>query len=435
MKTYRKRTHTSNLLLKKIVFISGISGTVLHSLGYTILSRIPKCTRRENAQPVLSSLSIIIPARNEYHRIGRLFSSLASQPFQPKEVIVVDDGSVDGTNKLALECGARVIESEPRPHGWTGKAWACMQGAYCAYGKQFLFLDADVWFETDGLVRIAGEWAHNRGILSIQPYHRMEKSYEQLSSFLNIIALAGMGAFALSPLRRHISGVFGPCLLCSRENYFSIGGHRIARNSVVEHRDMGYEFRKIGIPVYSYGGKNTLSFRMYPEGLRSLIEGWGKAIAWGANRTPSGIMICINFWISGAYLALISIVSFAIHCKSISLNNHFSRHRIGDVFAIYKHLIAKRCRMNKHHTTTVLLSHALSSAIRARIRYQLVPIGAYVSYVFQLFWVLNRFGNFSFLTAFFFPIHLLFFTIVFIYSLIRIRIFKSVKWKGRLVQV
>jgi len=49
--------------------------------------------------------------------------------------------------------------------------------------------------------------------------------------------------------------------------------------------------------------------------------------------------------------------------------------------------------------------------------------------------MLRRIGNFSIITALFFPIPLLFFIFIFAYSFIKIFILRSVSWKGRKIDM
>jgi len=54
----------------------------------------------------------------------------------------------------------------------------------------------------------------------------------------------------------------------------------------------------------------------------------------------------------------------------------------------------------------------------------------YIFYVLQVYWMLFRIGNFKFYTALLFPVPLLFFIMLFSYSLM-LKIFKKrVTWKG-----
>ncbi len=52
--------------------------------------------------------SVIIPAYNRAALIGRTLDSVLAQPGEPAEVIVVDDGSTDGTPAVVERYGARV---------------------------------------------------------------------------------------------------------------------------------------------------------------------------------------------------------------------------------------------------------------------------------------------------------------------------------------
>lgn len=92
-------------------------------------------------------LSLIIPAFNEEQRIASTLDAVArylsGQPYS-WEVLVVDDGSSDGTAALA----ARMAEEEERlrvetvPHG--GKGWAVRHGMLAATGEYRFMCDADL---------------------------------------------------------------------------------------------------------------------------------------------------------------------------------------------------------------------------------------------------------------------------------------------------
>jgi glycosyltransferase involved in cell wall biosynthesis len=93
-------------------------------------------------------LSIIIPAFNEEKRLGRALERIRDyitvKGFDA-EVIVVDDGSNDGTAKLAEEWHARVPNLRLLSNGRNrGKGYSVRHGVLEARGRIALFTDADL---------------------------------------------------------------------------------------------------------------------------------------------------------------------------------------------------------------------------------------------------------------------------------------------------
>ena len=237
---------------------------------------------------------MIIPARNEEHNLPILLRSLADQTSKPAEIIVVDDGSTDRTAVLARELGARAISSRPLPEGWHGKTWACQQGADAATGELLLFVDADTWFEPDGLGRILAHYPG--GAYSVGPYHAVQRPYEDLSLFFNFNMTVGVVP----------RGLFGQMLLVDRESYWRVGGHAAVRGRILENCQLAAQFKAAGISTRSAIGRGVYSFRMYPNGLRELIEGWTKGFASGAGQTPRGALALTVAWMIGLMLAPMS---------------------------------------------------------------------------------------------------------------------------------
>ena len=95
------------------------------------------------------SLSIVIPAYNEERRLpttlDAIFDWLDNSPYRDAEVVVVDDGSTDGTAALVESRMAR----EPRLRilcnpGNRGKGYAVRHGMLKACNEWVLFSDADL---------------------------------------------------------------------------------------------------------------------------------------------------------------------------------------------------------------------------------------------------------------------------------------------------
>jgi len=264
----------------------------LWAAGWLVLGRVRRCGLGDMGNPISAArLSIIIPARNEEQNLPTLLRSLAAQAIRPGEIIVVDDTSTDRTAEVAREFGARVISSLTLPEGWRGKTWACHQGAQAVTGELLMFLDADTWFEPDGLARVLADY--DGGAFSVGPFHAVRRAYEDLSLFFNFNMTVGTVP----------DGLFGQMLLVDRASYRRVGGHETVKGRILENVFLAGRFHAAGIPVRSGPGRGMLSFRMYPHGLRELIAGWTKGFAAGAGQTPRGTLLLLVAWMFGLMFA------------------------------------------------------------------------------------------------------------------------------------
>ena len=92
---------------------------------------------------------MVVPARDEAPLIAATLRSLLAQDYAgPYRIILVDDGSSDGTGSIArglTDPRLLVLEGKPRPAGWSGKLWAVAQGIAASGGADLLLLsDADI---------------------------------------------------------------------------------------------------------------------------------------------------------------------------------------------------------------------------------------------------------------------------------------------------
>lgn len=338
------------------------------------IPRLPMETSRDTGLRV----SLVIPARNEETTLPLLLQDLMRQSFTPFEIIVADDGSEDGTAQAARSFGVNVLSLPQKPADWIGKNWACDQGARAAAGDVFVFLDADVRLAPDGLARIVSAY-FSLGTVSVQPYHIMQKPYEQCAVMFNLIQFAANGSALPNPVKL---GLFGPVIAISRGDYFAAGGHESVKSSIVEDIAFAENLRRANIPYSVFVGDAGVSFRMYPGGFRPLWQGFTKNIAAGVSRTPVWLFLL-------AALFLASVCSAALH------------------------LILSLVRGE----TLALLYGAL-----------------YALWAAVLYVIGRRIGRFSAFVYIFYPLPVTVFLLIFINSGI-LRLFHGkTKWKGRAIR-
>ncbi len=86
----------------------------------------------------MTTISVVIPARNDAEMLAVCLDALAVQTRRPDEIVVVDNASWDGTAEVAHAAGARVV-TEPDP----GIPQAASTGYDAATGELIARLDAD----------------------------------------------------------------------------------------------------------------------------------------------------------------------------------------------------------------------------------------------------------------------------------------------------
>lgn len=347
-------------------------------LGWWAFGRVRLLDETSDRRSPLG-VSIVIPARNEALSLPNLLADLAEHRPDHARVIVVDDHSTDGTAELAAAFDfVEVIGAPPLPEGWTGKSWACHTGAAAATGDVLVFLDADVRICAGSVDRLLNEVASRGGLVSVQPWHRTERPYEQCSALFNTIAVMGAGAGA----RSGPSGAFGPVLATTLGDYDAAGGHESVRSEVVEDLALARRYRGSDQPVHVMLGGRSIRFRMYPAGIRQLAEGWTKNFASGASSTGPARLAAVFLWITGLGSSSITLVDAA-----------------------------------RGHVPLA------------------VALGIYALFVAQLVVLFRLVGRFGVLTALCYPVLVVVFCGIFVRSLWRTHVRRSVQWRDRQISL
>jgi glycosyltransferase involved in cell wall biosynthesis len=102
--------------------------------------------------------SVIVPAYNEIENIPQLLKLLSQELNDDYEVIIVDDGSTDGTWELLRELSSRYkfLKSVRHPRN-LGKTEAILSGANLASGQFLVIFDADLQYQPSDIPRFIEE--------------------------------------------------------------------------------------------------------------------------------------------------------------------------------------------------------------------------------------------------------------------------------------
>jgi glycosyltransferase involved in cell wall biosynthesis len=241
-------------------------------------------------------LSVIIPARNEEQNLPNCLATLLIQSDESFllgrdwEIVVIDDASTDNTRSLARDVaaqhpGMRVLDAPPLElrgvqRAFTGKTQACWIGAQQSEGRWLLFTDADTVHEPGDLLRAISEAeTHHVAMLSYSPRQIVHGLAQRALMPLVFSELATVypPAEVNNPERR-LAAANGQFILCKRDDYFAVGGHRSIGRSVLEDVDLAYNFKRSRRGLRFRYAPDALSTRMY-RGFGDMVEGWTKNLA------------------------------------------------------------------------------------------------------------------------------------------------------------
>jgi chlorobactene glucosyltransferase len=242
-------------------------------------------------------LSVIVPARNEAANIARCVASLLTSTYPLLDIIIVDDHSIDDTNRLAREAAAgdprlRVVPAPELDPGWLGKPWACAHGASLARGRVFCFTDADTVHAPDLHVRSVRALIDRKAdLLSVAGMQELGTFWERLIQpqvFALLLARYGGTEVVSRATRPEDVIANGQYMLFQRASYEALGGHASVRRKVAEDLALAMRAKRQGMRVHLVQGLDQLSTRMYAS-LGALVQGWMKNVyAGGIETLPPG---------------------------------------------------------------------------------------------------------------------------------------------------
>ena len=224
-------------------------------------------------------VSVIVPARNEEASLADCLRTLGEQAGAGYEIIVVDDGSTDGTRAIAEGFSVRVIATDPLPEGWTGKCNAVWSGAKVAQGQWLLFTDADTKHAPNSIASGLQEAKESAAdLLSYSPKQEVGSLAER--ALLPVI----FGELATTYPPKEVSdpnslvvAANGQYLLIQRGVYDAIGGHAAIATTILEDVELAKLVKQAGYKL-CFRYSDVVTTRMY-RSFGEMWEGWTKNLA------------------------------------------------------------------------------------------------------------------------------------------------------------
>jgi hypothetical protein len=251
----------------------------------------------DDPSEVTERVSVLLPVRDEAARVAPCLESLLEQINVPNlEIVVIDDGSQDGTIEVVRAVGGsdhrvRLLTATEPPTDWLGKPHACQALADAATGSVMVFVDADVRLAPHAVAAAVG-LLRSSGLQLVSPYPRQiaitaaERLVQPLLQWSWLTTL---------PLRRaersarpSLGAANGQFLVVDAETYRRSGGHAgtQVRMAVLDDVALLRAIKAAGGRGGVVDGTGLATCRMY-ENWPQLRDGYMKSL-WSAFGSRAG---------------------------------------------------------------------------------------------------------------------------------------------------
>jgi len=223
---------------------------------------LDKFEKKEHARP---KVSVILPARNEEKFIEKCLDSLVEQDYDDYEIIAINDSSNDSTGNLMKKYSEKFpkvifVDAKPKPDGWMGKNWACMEGYKKASGNLLLFTDADT-VHTNSVISLAVSHLLSLELDALTVIPRMlcldritKITLPMISTFLH----TRFSALRVNDTSKNTGYFFGSFFIMKKSTYDSVGTHEGVKSELVEDGALGRKVKESNFKMRMVRGEHLI---------------------------------------------------------------------------------------------------------------------------------------------------------------------------------
>ena len=250
-----------------VAILIGVSSTWVILIKSMIMTfhESPFLDKFEKKDHVKPKVSIILPARNEEKFIDKCLVSLLNQDYDNYEIIVINDSSEDSTGDLIKKYAKKYskiipVDANPKPAGWVGKNWACMEGYKKATGELLLFTDSDT--------------RHANSVISLAVSHLLSLELDALTVIPRMLCLdlitkitlpmistflhTRFSALRVNDKSKNTGYFFGSFFIIKKTTYDSVGTHEGVRRELIEDGALGKKVKESGFKMRMVRGEHLI---------------------------------------------------------------------------------------------------------------------------------------------------------------------------------
>jgi len=250
-----------------VAILIGVSSTWVILIKSMIMTfhESPFLDKFEKKDHVKPKVSIILPARNEEKFIDKCLVSLLNQDYDNYEIIAINDSSEDSTGDLIKKYAKKYskiipVDANPKPVGWVGKNWACMEGYKKATGELLLFTDSDTR-HTNSVISLAVSHLLSRELDALTVIPRMlcldlitKITLPMISTFLH----TRFSALRVNDKSKNTGYFFGSFFIIKKTTYDSVGTHEGVRRELIEDGALGKKVKESGFKMRMVRGEHLI---------------------------------------------------------------------------------------------------------------------------------------------------------------------------------